>query len=157
MASVTIAWGTRATYANITNLDGQPTGQLRTIGAVDATATTPANPCGFKLDYVLKTGTTATTSGTATFYLIESADGGTNYTDQVNVATTTDQAAKIKNAVAIRTVKLDAATTTFSDTFDLPRQFTPKSHTIAVLNSSGGSLSTGGNSLAYTPITYTVA
>lgn len=158
MASVTIAYGTRAAYSAVSNLNSQASAAARTIGAVDATATTPANPDGFKIDYTIRAATTGVTStGTVTFYLVESADGGTTYTDNLNVATTTDQAALVKNAKIIQVVRLDANSATAQDTFDLPRQFTPKNHTILVLNGSGAALLSSGNSISYTPITYSVA
>lgn len=158
MASVSIGWGTRAAYSAVTNLNSQGSAAARTIGPVDGTATTPANPVGFKIDYTIKAATTGVTStGTVTFYLIESADGGTTYTDNMNANTTTDQASSIKNAVAIRQIKLDANSATAQGVFDLPGQFTPKNHTLLLLNSSGAALLSSGQSVSYTPMYYTVA
>ena len=155
--TVSTAWGTRAAYPNVTNLNSQPSAASRTIGAVDATATTPANPVGFKVDYTFKTATTGvTTTGTISVYLLESADGGTTYTDGMNAATTTDQTSSIKNATAIKTIQANANSQTCTDTFDLPRNFCPKNHTLLIQNGTGAALLSSGNTLSVTPINFTV-
>lgn len=154
MATVNIAYGTRTEFASDTNLNSLTSGQLKAVGAVDNST---AKNDGFKIDATIKLATTGVTStGVLTFYLAESADGST-YTDGLNVSTTADQTSTIKNTPVVQIAQANANSQTVQVVFDLPKQFAPKYFTILVANGSGATLSSSGNTVYYTPITYTVA
>ncbi len=155
MATVNIAYGTRTEFASDTNLNSLTSGQCKMLGVVANSATLAD---GFKIDATIVLATTGVTStGTLTFYLVESADG-TNYTDGVSTSTTADQTVSIKNAPVVQYVQANSSSQgTVRVVFDLPKQFAPKYFGILVSNGSGATLSSSGNSVYYTPITYTVA
>lgn len=153
MATVNIAYGTRTEFASDTNLNSLSSNQCKMLGVV---ANSALLADGFKIDATIVLASTGVTStGTLTFYLVESADG-TNYTDGVSTSTTADQTASIKNAPVVQYVQANASYTV-RVVFDVPKQFAPKYFGLLLSNGSGATLSSTGHSVYYTPITYTVA
>lgn len=156
MATLSINYGTRTEYAVDTNLNSLAANAVKTVGAVANTATS-GGFIGYKVDLTVYLASTGVTSnGTVQVYMCESADG-TNYTDRINTTATTDQASTIKNAVVIASPAANANSQIVSICLDLPRQFSPKYHSILVGNSTGAAFSSTSNSAYYTPISYTVA
>jgi len=155
--SVTLGYGTRTAYPNTTCINSVASNAACTIGGVDSTATSPANPVGFKVDIVVKLASTGVTStGVLTVYLIESADGGTTWSDGLATSSTSIASTAIKGATPILVTPANANSQTVQVVFDMPSTFTPKNHTLLLLNGSGAALSGTGHSVSYTPITYTI-
>ncbi len=148
--TVAISYGTRTEYGTDANLNSLASNTAKAIGGVSNSST---KAVGFKIDATIKLATTAVTStGILTFYLVESADGGTTYTDGINVTTT--GTVTVVNAPVMLVVTANTNAQTINVVFDLPKQFSPKDHSIVVLNGTGASLLSTGNAIFYTPITY---
>lgn len=156
MATVAISYGTRTEFPNDTNLNSIASNTIRAIGGVTNTSTSQLAD-GFKIDATVKLATTGvTTTGTLTFYLVESTDG-TNYTDGVNITTTSDQSSSVKNAPVVYVAQANANSQIVQVVFDLPKQFAPKFFSLLVSNGSGASLSSTGHNISYSAIQYNVA
>lgn len=153
--TVSISYGSRTEYPTDTNLNNLASNNAKPIGGANNNTT---KAVGYKLDVTIKLATTGvTSSGIITIYLVESADGGTTYTDGITITTTGDIASSLKNSEVIKTLSANANSQVINVTFDLPRQFAPKDHSLVILNGTGASFSTTGNNAFYTPITYTQA
>ena len=156
MATVSIAYGTRTEFGNDGNLNSITNTTAVVIGPCDNSSTLAG---GFKIDATIKLASTGTTStGSVTFYLIESCDGGTTYTDNItNVTTSSNQSASIKNAKVVFVATANANSQVVNVEFDLPVIAAPKKFSLIISNGSGATLSASGHSVYYTPINYTVA
>ncbi len=153
--TLSISYGTRTEYGTDTNLNTLLSLNAKAVGGVTNSST---KVVGFKIDATLRLATTGVTStGSLTFYLVESADGGTTYTDGINVTSTGDQSASLKAARAIFVAPANANSQVINVVFDLPAPTAPKDHSIVLLNGSGATLLSTGNNMFYTPITYTYA
>jgi hypothetical protein len=153
--TVSINYGTRTEYGTDTNVNSLASAAAKAIGGVSNSST---KCVGFKIDATIKLATTGvTSSGILYFYLVESADGGTTYTDGINVTSTGDQASSLKNATVVFIAQANANSQVINVVFDLLEQYAAKDHSLVVLNSSGATISSAGNSVYYTPITYTQA
>lgn len=153
--TVSISYGTRTEYGSDANLNSTTSNQAKPVGGVSNSS---SKVVGYKIDATIKLATTGvTTTGTLTFYLLESADGGTTYTDGINITSNADVASSIRNSPAIFVAVANVNSQIVNVVFDLPKQFAPKDHSVVVLNGTGASLSTAGNTMFYTPITYTQA
>lgn len=155
MATLSISYGTRTEYATDTNLNSMASNVAKAMGAVSNTATS-GGFVGYKLDGTIYLATTGVTStGTISIYMVESADG-TNYVDGINVTATTDQSSSIKSATILGTAPANANSQIVRIVFDLPRQFSPKYHSLLVSNGTAATFSSASNSFYYTPISYVI-
>ncbi len=153
--TISISYGTRTEYGTDTNVNSLAANVAKPIGGVSNSST---KVVGFKIDATIKLATTGVTStGILTFYFVESADGGTTYTDGINVTTTADIATSLKNATVVAIATANANSQIVNIVFDLPKQFAPKDHSLVILNGSAATILSTGNSIFYTPITYTQA
>lgn len=158
MGTIALNYGTRTAYPNVANLNTGASNGAWTVGNVNNTAapaglTAPAT--GFKVDATIKLATTGVTStGVVVFYLVESADGGTTYTDGLNPSTTANQSSSVRNARVVFIAVASANSQVINVTFDLPTIAAPKDHTIMVSNGSGAALLSSGNTLSYIAINY---
>lgn len=148
------SYGTRTQFSqDTTSLASLASGQAVCVGAVDNSTT---KAVAHKIDMTIKLATTGVTSnGSLAVYLVESTDGGTTYTDNINVTSTGNQASTIKNAPMVRSINANANSQIVQVAFDLPIVHAPKNFAIVVSNGSGAALSSSGHSVYYTPITYT--
>ncbi len=153
--TLSISYGSRTEFGTDTNITSMASNVAKAMGAVSNSSTKVA---GFKIDATIKLATTGVTStGFITLFLVESADGGTTYTDGINVTSTGDQAASLKAARTVLVAPANANSQIINVTFDLPCAQAPKDFSIVLLNNSGATLLSSGQSMFYTPITYTTA
>lgn len=158
MGTISVNYGTRTAYPNASNIAGGAAGGAWTVGNVNNTASPAglsAPAMAFKVDAVVALGASGVTStGTIGFYAVESADGGTTYTDGLNVSTTANQSSSLRNAKLIYVAMATASGQVVKVSFDYPGPTPPKDHTILVSNGSGAALATSGNSVSYVAVNY---
>ena len=157
MANQAIAYGTRTAFGSASNLNSLTNGQAKPMGAV----TTTGNVVGYLIDISITPASSSTSAtGYMQIYLIEANDGGTNYTDRINPAGTSDVTSTIKNARPIRQVVVNANSGTigvFQDNFMLPVMYPANNWSLIVSNQSGANLPSSTHSIYYTPVYYTIA
>lgn len=151
MATVSQAYGSQTAFVASSNLSAMPSNVVRAMGSVANTATLAV---GYKIDTVINLCTTGVTStGFVSFYLVESNDGGTTYTDGVNVTTS----ATLTNARLVYTAVASANSQILRLNFDLPSQIAPRVWSLCVSNGSGATFSNAAYAVNYTPTNVTVA
>lgn len=156
MSTTTTTYGTRTEYGTDSNLNSLASAATKPIGAIDNSST---GACGFLIDYTIVLASSSVSStGTISFFLMTSGDG-TNYTDGISPTASTDQTSGMKNAAMklVHTAIANANSQTCRDSFELPRTFAPKYHTLLIQNNSGAALASSGHSVYYTPINFAIA
>lgn len=158
MGTVSPNYGTRTAYPSVSNLASLASTSAVAVGNVTnstAPAGLSATADGFKVDAkVVLAASGVSATGTLSFYVIESTDGGTTYSDGISPSSGSNQAASIKNARLAFVAVANAVSQTVAVTFDLPGINPPKDHSILVLNGSGAALAASGHALDYTAIGY---
>lgn len=158
MGTVAINYGTRTAYPNASNVNSGASGGAFAVGNVNNTASPAglsAPATGFKVDATIKLATTGVTStGVVVFYLVESADGGTTYTDGLSATSTASQAASVRNARVAYVALASANSQVINANFEIPGVNPPRDHTILVSNGSGAALSSSGHSINFTAVNY---
>lgn len=157
MGTIAVNYGTRTAYPSASNVNSGASAGAWTVGNVNNTAS-PAGlsalATGFKIDATIKLATTGVTStGTVVFYLVESADGGTTYTDGLSPTSTASQSASLKNARIVAVALASANSQIVNVSFELSG-IPPKDHTILVSNGSGAAFSASGHQISYVAVNY---
>lgn len=160
MAARKLAYGTRAAYGSVSNMNSLASGAAKTTQHRD-------NSTDLAIDYEVyveltlnSTGVSAT--GTIELYLLESGVSGSgDTTDGIDMATpsTADVAASIKNAKLLAVLAANANNQIVRWQGRL-RDFVanvPKFHGILVRNLSGAALAASGHDIQNAPITETIA
>lgn len=155
MATQSILYGTRTEFGSDANLNSLATGASKPLGAVSNSS---ALAIGYKIDVVITLGSSGVSAaGSINFFLAESYDGGTNYTDGISPTSSSDVTASMKNVVQVGFANANAVNQVVRFGFDLPRQLAPKNFTIIAQNNTGAAFTSTANVAYYTPINYTVA
>lgn len=159
MANVSNGWvyGTRTAFSVASNLNSLVSTQAKPMGSVDTPTPPPSTPClGFLIDISITPASASVSStGVISVYLIQSLDGGTNYTDRISPSGTSNIASSLKNAKLVRTMAVNAVSGTiavFQDDFFLPVQCPAPKWSLVILNSTGADLPSSGHSINYTPV-----
>lgn len=157
MANTSLGWvyGTQTAFGSASNLNSLGSGAAKPLGVVTTPTPPPSSNCiGFWVDVSITPASASTSStGTVTFYLIQSFDGGTNYTDRINPAGTSDVASSIKNARLVYTMSVNANSGTiavFQGEFFLPLTAPAPKWSLVALNGSGTALPASTHSINYT-------
>jgi len=155
MAVISVDYQSQTAMSASSNLSSQPSNTVRGMGSV-AASQFGSNPVGYKVDAkITLTGSGVTSTGYISFYLVESNDGGTTWTDSVNVSTTASQG--LTNARLVATAIATANSQVVSVNFDLPTLMAPQTFSIMVSNATGAAFSNAGYAIHVLPVNYQVA
>jgi hypothetical protein len=163
MATQNIAYGTETAFATASNLNSLGSAAAKPLGVVDNSSTKA-------VDYKVYLEITLNSSGVSStglieVYLIEGTEAstGSDFTDGIDPAGTSDIASSIKNAKLLAVLNANANSQVvrtvvdiLGDLFGVMRDC-PKYFTIVVYNKSGAALPSSTHEATYTAITYTVA
>lgn len=161
MATQTINYGTETNFGTLSNLHSLANNAAKPLGAVDNSSTKALN-YRIWLQFTLNSSGVSAT-GTVEIYLIESTDGGTDYTDGISPTTTSDIASSLKNAKLMAVLNANANSQVVRYAFDVLGDWRgcmrdcPKHFSIVVVNKSGATLASSGGEATYTAIKYDFA
>ena len=146
-------YGSQTAFTASSNLSSMASNVVRGMGSVAASGFA-SNPLGYKINAVIKAASTGVTStGFISFYLVESNDGGTTWTDGANVTTS----ASITNARLVYQAIATANSQVVTVNFDLPCYIPPQTWSLMVSNGTGASFSSTGYQVEYLPYYQTVS
>jgi hypothetical protein len=161
MAVQNIAYGTETAFT-VTNINSLANNAAKPIGVVDNSST---KAVGYKIYLEITLNSSGVSStGTVEVYLIEGTEAstGTDFTDGIDPAGSSDIASSIKNAKLLRILNANANSQVVRDVFDILGDMRgqmmdcPKYFTLVIYNKSGAAINSSGNEASYTAITYTV-
>jgi hypothetical protein len=158
MGTISTNYGTRTAYPSVSNLASLASTNAVCVGNVNNSSSVgglSATAVGFKVDVkIVLAASGVSATGTLTFYLVESTDAGTTYSDGISPSSGSNQAASLKNARLLFVATANANSQAVNASFELPGQLAPKDHSILVLNGSGAALAASGHAVDYTPVNF---
>lgn len=160
MTTRNIAYGTRAAFGTLTNLNSLGNAAAKTLKEVDNTST-KAGDYEFWLEVVLNAAGVSATGTLEIYFLEGQISGSGDTTDGIDMATpsTADLAASIKNATLIKSLAANANSQTVRWNARV-KDFianVPNFWSLLIKNSSGAALAASGHDGEVVPLTETNA
>ena len=148
-----MAYGTE-TSITATRLNSAATGTAFCLPAVSF-STSPPHDCHIWLEVDLNS-TGVDSAGYLQIYVVESTDGGTDFTDNIDPTSGSDQISSIKNAKLVAAPDANANSQVVEIAIDMRRHLggLAKDWAVVVRNESGAALAASGHAATYRRVDY---